>query len=187
VSSSGLPLGLAQQPTTFVIAKRLDVYAGLGRSFANPHEPILNPILSYRVKGLRDHHAWTRIPSMTTFERLAPVFPVRDVRAALEHYRRLGFVAEAYGEQSEGELIYGFIRRGAVELHLTRTADLDPKRNTSACYLYVDDANSLFEEWSRVGAGGQLHPPTDTPYCLREFTHIDLDGNLLRVGSPIQS
>jgi uncharacterized glyoxalase superfamily protein PhnB len=122
---------------------------------------------------------------MTTFERLAPVFPVRNVRAALEHYRRLGFVAEAYGEQNDGDPIYGFIRRGSIELHLARTADLEPDRNTSACYLYVDDANSLFEEWSRASAGGRLHDPFDTPYGLREFAHVDPDGNLLRVGSPV--
>jgi hypothetical protein len=76
---------------------------------------------------------------MTTFERLAPVFPVRNVRAALEHYRRLGFVVEAYEAQSQGDPIYGFIRRGSIELHLARTADLDPKTNTSACYVYVGD------------------------------------------------
>jgi hypothetical protein len=127
------------------------------------------------------------MPVMTTFERVAPVFPVRNVRAALEHYRRLGFAAEAYGEQSEGDPIYGFIRRGPIELHLARTADLEPKRNTSAGYLYVDDSNSLFEEWSRAGVGGQLHKPVDTPYDLREFAHVDPDGNLLRVGSRIQS
>jgi hypothetical protein len=126
------------------------------------------------------------MPAMT-FERLAPVFPVRNVRAALEHYRRLGFIAEAYGVQSEGDPIYGFIRRGSIELHLTRTVDLDPDRNTSACYLYVDDSNNLFEEWSCAGVGGRLHKPVDTPYRLREFAHVDPDGNLLRVGSPIQS
>jgi hypothetical protein len=34
------------------------------------------------------------------------VFPVRNVRAALEHYRRLGFVVEAYAVESEGDPIY---------------------------------------------------------------------------------
>jgi hypothetical protein len=123
--------------------------------------------------------------AMTTFRRLAPVFPVRDVRTALEHYRRLGFVTEAYGEPSEGDPIYGFVRRGAVEFHLARAVDLDPEKNTSACYVYVDDANGLFEEWSRLGAGGRWHEPVDTPYRLREFAHVDPDGNLLRVGSEI--
>ena len=32
------------------------------------------------------------------FERIAPILPVRDVRAALAHYRRLGFAVTAYDE-----------------------------------------------------------------------------------------
>jgi catechol 2,3-dioxygenase-like lactoylglutathione lyase family enzyme len=123
---------------------------------------------------------------MTTLERVVPVFPVRNVRAALEHYRRLGFVVEAYAVESEGDPIYGFIRRGPIELHLARTTELEPNHNTSACYLYVDDANGLLEEWSRAGAGGRLHEPVDTDYGLREFAHVDPDGNLLRVGSPMK-
>ena len=34
----------------------------------------------------------------TRFEEANPIFPVRDVARALEHYRRLGFTAAAYGE-----------------------------------------------------------------------------------------
>jgi hypothetical protein len=124
---------------------------------------------------------------MTTFERLAPVLPVRNVRAALEHYRRLGFEADAYQEASDGDPIYGFLRRGGIQIHLARVPDLDPLKNTSACYIYVDDANSLFQEWSSTGVGGRWHAPVDTPYQLREFAHVDPDGNLLRVGSPLQS
>jgi hypothetical protein len=37
----------------------------------------------------------------------------------------------------------------------------------------------------RASVGGQLHKPVDTPYDLREFPHVDPDGNLLRVGSRI--
>ena len=61
----------------------------------------------------------------------------------------------------------------------------DPRTNTSACYLHVDDAQALFEEWSATGVKGRLHPPEDTEYGLREFAHVDPDGNLLRVGSPL--
>jgi hypothetical protein len=28
--------------------------------------------------------------------------------------------------------------------------------------------------------------PGDTPYRLREFSHVDPEGNLLRIGSPLQ-
>ena len=61
---------------------------------------------------------------------------------------------------------------------------------TTGCYLYVEDADALYAEFSRLdlpGAGiPRLHgAPTDTDYGLREFALVDLDGNLLRIGSFI--
>jgi hypothetical protein len=122
---------------------------------------------------------------MIAFDRIAPVLPVRSVIAALEHYRRLGFTADAYQEDT-GDPVYGFLERGAIQLHLARVPDLDPKTNTSACYLYVGDADALFEEWSQASVAGRLIPPQDTPYGLRELAHVDPDGNLLRVGSELE-
>jgi len=114
--------------------------------------------------------------------RAVPVFPVRDVRAALAHYRTLGFHAKAYGEESDHDPVYGFIDRDGLELHLSRTTDLDPARNTSAAYLYVDDADALYAEWQRAGAGGRFFgAPEDTPYHLREFAYADPDGNLYKL------
>jgi hypothetical protein len=120
------------------------------------------------------------------FQRVAPVFPVRSVRAALEHYRKLGFSAEAYGEESDGDPIYGFAARDGIELHLARVPSLDPLASTSACYLYVSDAGALHAEWTRAAVGGRITSPEDTPYGLREFAHVDPDGNLLRVGSELR-
>jgi hypothetical protein len=116
--------------------------------------------------------------------RVAPVLPVRSVSRALAHYRALGFDVDAYDEKSSGEPIYGFVRWGNVELHLALSAALDPEANTSAAYLYVDDANALHDAWRASGASGRFVAPKDTPYGLREFVHVDPDGNLLRVGSP---
>jgi hypothetical protein len=118
-------------------------------------------------------------------QRVSPVLPVRSVIRALEHYRKLGFTADAYGEKSGGEPIYAFVTAGAVEVHLALVPDLDPKKNTSACYLYVADANAIFAEWQRSGAEGRFDGPRDQPYGLREIVHVDPDGNVLRVGSEI--
>jgi hypothetical protein len=125
-----------------------------------------------------------------TFERVAPVLPVRSVARALERYRQLGFAGSAYcepGVSSEEDPIYGFIRWGSVELHLSRFRELDPKTTTSVCYLYVDDADALHALWSAAGVEGRLRSPSDTPYGLREFGYADPDGNLLRVGSPMRA
>ena len=113
--------------------------------------------------------------------RLAPVLPVRDVAAALARYRLLGFTADAYVEAA----IYGFLSRGGVEVHVALVTDLDPLTNTSAVYVYVDDADAAHAEWNAANAGGRFHPPVDTPYGLREFAYVDPDGNLWRVGSEL--
>jgi uncharacterized glyoxalase superfamily protein PhnB len=120
---------------------------------------------------------------VVTFDRVAPVLPVRNVRDALEHYRNLGFTTHAYDEGDDP--IYGFLEWGPVALHLARCPDLEPSKNTSACYLYVDDADALCERWRQAGVGGRVDAPRDTDYGLREFVHVDRDGNLLRIGSPL--
>lgn len=114
-----------------------------------------------------------------TLDRMVPVLPVRDLREAIEHYERLGFEVRAYDDS------YAFAERDRVELHLANVDDLVPATSNVAAYLYVDDADALFEQWQRSGVGGRLNPPHDTDYGLREGAHVDPDGNLLRFGSPI--
>jgi hypothetical protein len=117
--------------------------------------------------------------------RVSPVLPVRSVTRALDHYRKLGFTADAYGEKSGDEPIYGFVSAGSVEIHLTLFRELDPKTNTSACYLYVDNADVVFASWKSAGVEGRFEEPGEKPYGLLEFVHVDPDGNLLRVGSEL--
>lgn len=115
----------------------------------------------------------------TRMARLAAVLPVRDLADALEHYRLLGFTASAYSGGG-----YGYAERDGLNVHFRVVPDLEPAQTTSAIYLYVDDADTLFSEWRSAGVSGQFFEPRDTEYGLREGAHIDLDGNLLRFGSP---
>ncbi|EWY36122.1 hypothetical protein N825_29645 [Skermanella stibiiresistens SB22] len=119
------------------------------------------------------------------FQRVAPVLAVRNVAVALAHYRRLGFEGAAHGEAGAEDPDYGFLAWGSVTLHLARVPDLDPTTSTSACYLYVGDADALHAAWRVAGVEGRLMAPQDTPYGLREFAYLDPDNNLLRVGSPL--
>ena len=80
------------------------------------------------------------------FQSVSPVIPVRDLDAALDRYRRLGFNAEA----EEGPR-YGFVERGNVSLHVIEWSDHDPARTGSHLYLYVSDADAVFAEWSSAG------------------------------------
>jgi catechol 2,3-dioxygenase-like lactoylglutathione lyase family enzyme len=119
--------------------------------------------------------------SDVAFLRLAPVLPVRDLDAALDRYRRLGFDVRAF----TGNARYGFVDRDGVSLHLTEWAGHDPKRSASAVYLYVSDADAVHAAWAAADVAGRLHDPTDTDYGLREFAFVDADGTLHRVGSPL--
>jgi len=117
------------------------------------------------------------VPSITG---MATILPVRDLDAALEHYRRLGFRVSPYDNG------YGYAVRGSADLHLAVRRGLDPLQNASAVYLYVDDAEVLYAEWRAAGVEGQFFEPHDTEYGLREGAHIDRDGNLLRFGSSLR-
>ena len=72
-------------------------------------------------------------------------------------------------------------------LHLATHADHDPTRHGASAYLYVHDADALYEEWTRPGIGGLTRPVLLTEYKLREGSHVDPDGNLIRFGSPAET
>jgi DNA-binding MarR family transcriptional regulator len=110
------------------------------------------------------------------FRHFSPIFPVRDLAAALSHYAALGFKTFAH----EGGTDYGFANCDRLSIHLT----LDPGHEPGAAYLDVRDADALYEEWSKPGVGGLTRLVGPTEYGLREGSHIDLDGNLIRFGSP---
>ena len=116
---------------------------------------------------------------MVDFQRVAPVFPVKDVDDAIDHYRALGFTVDAYDDPPT----YAFAQRDDVQVHLTRVEHLDPAASMSAAYVYVDDADALAAEWASLP--GPHRAPHDTPYGLREGAHVDPDGNLIRFGSRV--
>jgi catechol 2,3-dioxygenase-like lactoylglutathione lyase family enzyme len=117
------------------------------------------------------------------FQTAAAILPVRDVTAAAARYTQLGFHARLYEEVLEdGRPFYGFLRRDDIRLHLALASDLNPKRNTSAVYLYIDDPDALYAEWSAMGIDGQLDKPEDRVWGVREMSYVDPDGNLLRIG-----
>jgi DNA-binding MarR family transcriptional regulator len=114
--------------------------------------------------------------------RLDPIFPVADLADSLAHYSALGFSVAAYADGAD----YGFANREGVGLHLAADPDHDPTRTAGSAYLYVHDADALYEEWSRHDIGGRTQPVCATPYKMREGSHIDPDGNLIRFGSPAE-
>ncbi len=111
--------------------------------------------------------------------RVAPIFPVSDLAAALAYYRGLGFGAREW--EGGG---YGFVTFDGVEIHLGTEPDLDtrPGRRSTA-YLFVEDADALARAW--VAAGADVRLPQDTEWGQHEGVLVDPDGNMIRFGSPM--
>ena len=92
---------------------------------------------------------------------VAPIRPSRDLEATTAFYARLGFE-----------------RKGL--LHFFFAPDTDPFASVAGCYLYVEDADALFAEFQRLGL-----PDSGIPRL--HGAPQDSDGNLLRIGSLIES
>ncbi len=75
-----------------------------------------------------------------------------------------------------------------MSLHLSLDEGHGPEaghQHVGTAYLYVEDADALYEEWAQPAVGGLTRRVGDTPYKLREGSHVDPDGNLIRFGSPL--
>ena len=93
----------------------------------------------------------------------------------------MGFETAAYEDGQD----YGFADRDGLGVHLAFDGDHDPQRSAASAYLYVRDADALYEEWARPGIGGLTRPVGPTAYGLREGSHVDPDGNVIRFGSAM--
>jgi hypothetical protein len=92
---------------------------------------------------------------MRALKRIAPIFAVRDLDAAIAHYQRLGFSTRT--SRGGG---YGYASRDGVEIHLGLVPNGDPQ--VGSAYLFVEDADALAEEWRTAGA--EVHSPVETEW-----------------------
>jgi DNA-binding MarR family transcriptional regulator len=139
---------------------------------------VLATLAEIKVSGLETGTGLRR--PARQFRQFSPIFPVRDLAAALAHYTALGFETLPYADGAD----YGFANRDGTGLHLAAHPD-HGHQHTGGAYLYVRDADALYTEWSRPGIGGETQRPCSTEYGLREGAHTDPDGNLIRFGSPV--
>ena len=114
-----------------------------------------------------------------------PTLPCRSMSATVEFYKRLGFEGGAHEFNSE----YAILRRGAVELHFFTHKELVPAESSAGCYIRVLDVESIYRSISSSQLPRTGIPRMDTledkPWGLREFSVVDPDGNLLRIGQII--
>lgn len=111
-----------------------------------------------------------------------PILASRDVDETVGFYGRLGFAVVArYDEFGPPYLL---LRRDDVELHFVHTPEVDPAESSGGCYLRLEDAQAIYDDWEPL-ALPEIHPPRDTPWGMREFFVVDPSGNLLRIGTRV--
>src|SRR5215469_2026275 len=115
---------------------------------------------------------------------VAPGMPTTNMARTVEHYRRIGFTFSAPGSANPAEAGFAIAERDGIELHFALKQDHDPARTATWVYIRVEDADVMSEEFTAAG-GGQGRPVATTDYNMREFPHIDPDGNLLLFGSRL--
>ena len=122
-----------------------------------------------------------------------PIFPSGAFDATAAFYGHLEF--DEAGRFGDEYLI--MTHTAGLELHFF-SASVKPRTNDHGAYVRFEeraDLDALYTRWNgrcntpafaRVaGKIGRLGAPVDTDYGLREFALIDHDGNLLRLGTPI--
>ena len=109
-------------------------------------------------------------------EGMAPILHVADARASIQWYAQLGFEVESEHAFGPDWPLYVRLRRGPAQLHLSEHR-LDGGPVTHV-YLSVEDVDGI------IPAGAVAE---DCPWRMREARLTDLDGNEVRVGSPLRN
>jgi lactoylglutathione lyase len=121
--------------------------------------------------------------------RSNPVYPVRDVAAAIEWYGRvLGFEARLVNPSGDPVPVYAVLYRDTLSIHLMRR-DEAPHGLTSPVQtqFWIDgDVDRAFQHVEAQGAR-ILQRPCDQPWGHRDFMVADPDGNVVWVTRPLEA
>ncbi len=121
----------------------------------------------------------------------SPIFGVANPRQAAEYYRDvLGFTLDPIDGvfqpvPSETQGVYAIVKRNGVWIHFQiRGGDiptLDRRAIERDAYLYVDNVNSLHDEFVANGAN-IIQPPAMAPHGIFEMVVEDLNGFRIAFG-----
>ncbi|MEV4754893.1 VOC family protein [Micromonospora sp. NPDC049559] len=110
------------------------------------------------------------------FLKVVPMFPVRDVPAAVRFYAgTLGF---AVGGQS-GEEFASVFRGPIAEVNIYLRRETEPF-TPAECFVLVEDPDALHDAYAARGVR-VIEPPHDTEWGYRQFTLADPDGHRLHL------
>jgi len=106
---------------------------------------------------------------------------VDDLAASQRYYvDKLGFKLD-WTDGDRDPVGFASVSRGDTQLFMCHRCQGNPG---SWLWVYTPDVDRLHEELVRRGAIIKA-PPDDKSWGVREMQVADLDGNVLRIGSPI--
>lgn len=110
---------------------------------------------------------------------VAPELPSLDLNRTRAYFeQKLGFKTIVQYDN------YAIFSRDGVWINYWLCSDPEVPKMAS-CYIYVDDAKTLYDEYH---AQGVIHPNgalVDKPYGVREFSALDDNGCLLKFGQDL--
>ena len=109
-----------------------------------------------------------------------PIFPAKDVAAALAFFRGLGFTVPREFPDSG----YAIVQWRNVELHISGFDEHNPLTTVACAYFRADTLAELEEAYAQFAPTAlKLRPITLTDCGMWEFSFVDADNNLLRMGA----
>ena len=115
-------------------------------------------------------HAWLK----TAIPKLASL----DIERSVTFFEQLGFTRTAVYDT------VAMVSRDNVDIHFWLTDDPAIPKLTG-CRVNVDGIDALYEEFRLLDIIHPNDPLGDKPWGLREFSILDVDGNLLTFSGPI--
>ena len=109
-----------------------------------------------------------------------PTLPMRNAKETRAFYEKLGFIC---AHEQEGPDPFLFMIRDGVQIQFFEAPGIDGTIRDHTCYIYTDNLNAMHSAFAAAKVG-RLMPIEQKPWGVPEFVLIDINGNLLRVGSP---
>ena len=121
---------------------------------------------------------------MTQLQSVISTLRVQDAEASFAFFAKLGFEKVWEHRESEDFPLFIEVRRDSVSLFLSEHEGDGPQG--VQIYVLVDDAQSLHDQFRAAGVACES-APEQQPWGHLVFGMEDLDGNVLRFGSPVTS
>ena len=121
-------------------------------------------------------------PNDLSFKHATPILDVKSVEDSIEYYTsKLGFTKNWDWPDESEDKTFGSVTNGEVSIFLAETPE---PINPVWVFYDVNSADNVYAAYLEAGVTIR-EKPNDKPWGSREFHAEDLDGNVLRIASPL--